>query len=230
MRIGVSMNVIPDGFVPAVDSINGLASSYVSLLQEFGILPILIPVNLLDLPGYAQAVSIDGILLTGGNDVSPQLYGNTSAELGSSCWERDLLEYALIDYALGKGLPVLGICRGMQLLNVYFGGALKRFEEESALQLHVRNIHEVQVVAFPPSSKAQKRILRVNSFHRHFVDSTTLSHELRAFAISIQDGVVEGVKHASLPVFGMQWHPERSGPSYSFDRSLIASVFFGESW
>ena len=127
-------------------------------------------------------VQPDGLLLTGGNDL---------AELGGDAPERDRTESALLDVALRTGLPVVAVCRGMQLL-------LRRFQVPlSRVTGHVAARQTVLV-------DGHERV--VNSYH-HWAARTTAA-PLQVWATA-PDGVVKGVRHETKPVLGIMWHPER---------------------
>jgi putative glutamine amidotransferase len=123
-----------------------------------------------------------GLLLTGGNDL---------AELGGDAPERDRTELALLDVALRTGLPVVAVCRGMQLL-------LRRFR--------VPLVRVTGHVAARQTVLVDGRERTVNSYHRWAAHTTRAP--LRAWAHT-PDGVVKAVRHETKPVLGMMWHPER---------------------
>ena len=159
---------------------------------------------------YAEAA--DGLLLTGGGDVAPEVFGGglrfPSVEVDE--W-RDTLEFLLLREFLNLKKPVFGICRGIQLLNVAFGGTL--WQDLSAQHRgldHTKGIHRVTTKAGSLLSLLYGVRFEVNSFHHQAVRE--LGEGLVATAIA-EDGVVEAVEHRSLPVWAVEWHPERmAGP------------------
>jgi len=169
----------------------------------------------LSLRGYAEV--LDGLLLQGGNDIAPETYGETPL---APEWHgdrvRDRYELDLIDRFVQAGKPVLGICRGCQLLNVAFGGTLFQdiaTQRPDALT-HVdmrhydRNMHELRFEPgtrlaglYPGLAQAQ-----VNSIHHQAVKDLGRDLEVEARAA---DGIVEAIRwRGPSYVFGMQWHPE----------------------
>jgi len=169
----------------------------------------------LSLDGYAEA--LDGLLLQGGNDLAPETYGETPLHPD---WHGDRIrhryEMDLVERFMRAGKPVLGICRGCQLINVVFGGTLV---QDIATQLpqalrHVdhdhyeRQLHPLDLL--PGTRLAQlyggPRRATVNSIHHQAVKD--LGRELVVEARA-PDGLVEAIRWAGPSyVFGMQWHPE----------------------
>ena len=148
---------------------------------------------------YLSALALDAIVLSGGDDV-----GEPPA--------RDRTERAALALAERERLPVLGICRGMQLINVMAGGMLTPVEG------HVAARHEVQ------GSPIAKR--EVNSFHRLAILPDGLAADLKATAWA-PDGTVEAVKHRRLPWTGIMWHPEREAPFAEDDVKLVTDALTG---
>ena len=140
----------------------------------------------------ARAWGVGGLILTGGNDV------------GRSA-DRDDTESALITYALEHQLPVFGVCRGLQMLQRYFGGPLSRCERV----IHVATTHPVGIV--DPEILGRPESLTVNSFHEWSVAAGSLAAPLKAFALA-PDGSVEGAAAVEQHVIGVMWHPERERP------------------
>jgi putative glutamine amidotransferase len=165
---------------------------------------------------YAEA--LDALLLQGGNDVAPQSYGETPQHLD---WAgdpvRDRYEIELIDAFIAAGKPVFGICRGLQLLNVAFGGTLYQdipTQRPDAL-MHVNrahyelNLHPVEIV--PGSHLASlypgKRSASINSIHHQGIKD--LAPDFVVEARCPDDGMIEAVRRAGPSyVAAVQWHPE----------------------
>jgi putative glutamine amidotransferase len=173
--------------------------------------------------------SCRGLLLTGGSDVEPARYGEpASPETQPPDQERDAVEAALIDEALARDLPVLAICRGMQLLNVHLGGSL--IQHLPGAGRHVRRTPDRSLpahsVAIEPGSLlasiAERETWDVNSRHHQAV--ARLAPGLRVCARDPEDGTVEAIE---LPVrryvLGVQWHPENQVSEDSGQRKLFQS-------
>ncbi len=156
---------------------------------------------------------LDGLLLTGGTDVMPQAYGSTpGTNLERIEPERDEFEFSVLNAAAEKGIPVLGICRGNQVINVTFGGTLiadlhpDRGEGHSSMR-YPRHIgrHEVTFEAGSTLADIYGPAAMVNSFHHQSVD--IVGNDLRVTGRT-HDGVVEAIEHVDKPIVGVQWHPE----------------------
>lgn len=166
-----------------------------------------------------------GLLLTGGGDVAEgDHYGLSCGDINGVNEERDELEYHLIEHALTKRIPILGICRGMQILNVFLGGKLYRDLECNGYDKHDGSLdkpihHEVKI---EPSTILNSLINQssaiVNSFHHQGV--AELGNGLKVSAYS-SDGVIEAFEKENPFIFGLQWHPERMVESDSFARSIF---------
>jgi putative glutamine amidotransferase len=155
---------------------------------------------------------IDALLLSGGDDVTPALYGGRG-DSASSDRQRDEFEIRLIHAALDRDMPVLGICRGIQILNVAHGGTVRdlRADEELSdrhgIDLDSFAAHDVDVAAGTRLADViGAGTHRVNSFHGQAVGR--VGAELRVCAAA-DDGVVEGIERPDRTfVIGIQWHPE----------------------
>ena len=156
---------------------------------------------------------VDALLLAGGGDVDPSLYGGAPEAAQLVDRQRDDLEIALIRGALDRNMPILGICRGIQILNVACGGTLRDLREDEALAgVHgiTTNSLEAHMVSIGPDSRLAAIVKvheqEVNSFHGQAVDR--VGQGLKAVARS-PDGVIEALEHPDHPlVVTVQWHPE----------------------
>ena len=174
-----------------------------------------------------------GLLLTGGTDVDPALYGESAApETDMPDKERDAAEGVLIDEALARDVPVLAICRGMQILNVHLGGSL--IQHLPTAERHVRRTPDRglpahRVIIEPGTMLAgivKKEGWEVNSRHHQAVGR--LGKGLRVCAKDEDDGTIEGIE---LPgpryVLAVQWHPENQQANDPEQRKLFASFAQG---
>jgi putative glutamine amidotransferase len=200
-----------------------LSRSYVDAVQRAGGLAVLLAPDPQLVQQPAQALElIDGLLLAGGADIDPASYGQPAhAETRDSVPERDAFEIALTRAAIELDLPVLGICRGMQLINVALGGTLtQHLPEHLGHQEHRRVLgsfdgsdHDVDVA----DGTLAMRVIGsarhgTKSHHHQGIDR--VGDGLRISATSPFDGVIEAVE---LPqrafVLGVQWHPEADAMS-----------------
>lgn len=182
-----------------------------SVLQAGG-LPVHLP---MDADPSKFVSHLDAIVLTGGADLDPELYGqpNTASSVEP---ERDSLEWALLDAAVRQDLPVLGICRGLQLINVYFGGTLHQ-DIDGHARYDVDPDRRIHTVRFRPDTELASLYadfsvgpdpageLSVNSLHHQSVDR--VGNGLTVSAQS-DDGTVEGLEWPERRIVSVQWHPE----------------------
>lgn len=139
---------------------------------------------------WLQAVKPDAIVLSGGNDIG-------------EATERDDTERFLLEYAKDRALPLLGLCRGMQMMAVWAGGELVSVEG------HVRTRHRLKC-----ADDSGSQAFEVNSFHGFALAGCPLGFEVIACA---EDGVIEFIRHESLPWQGWMWHPERESNFNNID-------------
>lgn len=156
---------------------------------------------------------VDGFVLQGGSDISPGMYNEHYPEKPGDP-ERDAYEWEIIDYALKTNKPLLGICRGFQMINVYFGGTLYQdlsTQREGSLKHRCRDeydrlSHEIQIQPNGILNTLYPENIRVNSVHNQGVK--TPGKNLRVEAICPEDGLVEAFSTNDGHVIGVQWHPE----------------------
>lgn len=191
------------GLTQRADAVEGRAERrdaldqrWATFLDVAGCLAVAIPNVTADAAALLDRLDLDLLILTGGNDVAAH------AELGDAAPERDRIEHALLAEAAARTLPVLGVCRGMQMMVVHAGGAVRRVEG------HVGHSHEITVSSPLLGLGAGVRV--VNSFHRWALHPSDLPADLVA-AAHAPDGTVEAVRHVTRPLLGVMWHPERAG-------------------
>ncbi|MGW7367199.1 gamma-glutamyl-gamma-aminobutyrate hydrolase family protein [Streptomyces sp. NPDC054841] len=183
-----------------------LPEGYPRLVQSSGGIAAMLPP---DDPGRAASAvaRLDGLVVAGGPDVEPVRYGaETDPRTGPPARERDAWELALIEAALASGTPLLGICRGMQLLNVALGGTLVQHLEGHVKETGVFGHHPVTPVAGTRYAALVPEESSVPTYHHQSVDRLGEGLIVSAHAA---DGTVEAIE---LPdpawVLGVQWHPE----------------------
>lgn len=191
-----------------------LDQAWTPLLTELGFKPVPLPNQIEAVAEYLGVLDLDGLVLTSGNDL-------TSVDSPSNpAPERDRFETAALEYAIDTDIPILGVCRGLELLNDYFGGDLVTVEG------HVATEHALEFdpeVAFAPAMHTT-----VNSYHDFAIDRDSLADDLRPLAFA-DDGTVECVTHDDLPLVGIMWHPERDPPVTDLDRAILTHVFGGKT-
>ncbi len=205
--------------------------SYTRAIREAGGLPVILPIagKAPDLvPDYLQ--TLDGLLLTGGEDIHPSFYREIVLErCGAIDEDRDLFEVEMVRAARERTLPLLGICRGLQVINVALGGSLYQdltyrpgtsASHDAPKEKRYESIHTVRV---QPGSRLA-RILPpgaypVTSSHHQIIRD--LAPGLAANAIA-EDGVIEGIEDPHAPfLLAVQWHPERMAPRVVHQQALF---------
>lgn len=209
-----------------------VAEAYVQAIANAGGLPVLLPLGL-DEPLLAKLLGrLDGLLLTGGGDIHPRHYGST-AETGATRVDedRDRVEFALLRHALRNNLPFLGVCRGLQVVNVALGGSLYvDLATERPQGIEHRYYpdwpreHRAHTVRITPGSLLARTLevteVQVNSLHHQGVRE--LAPGLVASAVA-PDGLIEGLE-VPQSRFGLavQWHPENLQ-----DEAVMRALFEG---
>lgn len=230
--------VAVSGFTRTVDQVDrtGVNVAYVARVVASGGLPLILSPAIGAERAAAALAECDGLLLTGGADIAPARYGaEPSAALGRVEPERDAFELALLAAARDRRLPILAICRGMQLVNVATGGTLIQdlpterpgpVRHEQAAGRSART-HEVRV---EPGSRTASLLgttaLRVNSMHHQAVRELGRGLKPTAWA---EDGLVEGLEGNGEGgwLAAVQWHPEElpaGGPDDGLFRGFLAEA------
>jgi putative glutamine amidotransferase len=204
--------------VPAMNMLGVVSGDdYARAVEACGGIPMVIPYITRRDTISNLAQKLDGLVLGGGEDPDPALYGqNPQHGLGTVDLERDELELGLVGEMLTAGKPIFGICRGIQLLNVAFGGTLwqdLRNHWHGTIQHQQRagRKHLSHVLQIAQGSQLQTHLggvnrLRCNSFHHQAVHHVGM--DLRPVAWD-EEGLVEAIEHPDFPfVIGVQWHPE----------------------
>jgi putative glutamine amidotransferase len=208
-----------------------LNSAYVTALENAGLIPVIIPPLAASGAAHDILSRVDGLVITGGEDVEPSRYGQRRSEkCGKSNGPRDETEISLIREASELRLPLLAICRGPQVVNVALGGTLIQdipSEVPGALQHNSEDeratrVHDVTIDEGSRISRAiGENTIRVNSFHHQSVKDIAPGLIVTARA---PDGIVEGIEPADDDwwMMGIQWHPEEMNDSPEpWDRGLF---------
>jgi putative glutamine amidotransferase len=151
-----------------------------------------------------DSVKLDAVLLSGGNSIHTL---DSSAK--DTAPERDKFETALIDEALKRKIVIIGICRGMQMINSHLGGQLEKINGHVA----VRHALAIADNHYPLPDT-------VNSYHQWGIPAKGLAHGLKTIATDV-DGYIEAFQHTEKKILGVMWHPEREHPLQSLDIELI---------
>ncbi len=219
------------GIVPTQidDMKESISRAYPEAILAAGGLPVLLPVTSEEKRLEMFLSQVDGLLMTGGGDVEPALYGEERLPVcGEASPERDAMEFPLLKMALAKKMPVLAICRGMQVLCAAMGGTLyqdlpTQFSAEIRHSRMDRPADPIHPVKLLPGTKLSEIIgtdrLEVNT--RHHQGAKKLPDCLIPSAVA-PDGLVEGIELADHPfAVGVQWHPESMQARYPLHRKIF---------
>lgn len=187
----------------------GARASVVQAVARAGGQPVVVALDSTEPDAVRRALApFAGIVFPGGGDSDPALYGEPDRHpaLRLVAPEQDASDVALAHAAIEIGLPTLGICRGMQLLNIVLGGSLVQHLEPSSVE-HWDSTHDIVVTV---SDSLTARVMGSDrfvgrSFHRQAVKA--LGSDLVITAVATDD-CIEAIEHVSAPILGVQWHPE----------------------
>jgi putative glutamine amidotransferase len=207
-------------------------SAYVNVIQQAGGVPLLLPPQLSSVSLARLARGLHGVLLTGGGDIDPSLFGETPhPTVYEVAPARDTLECSVVAVAIERRVPILAVCRGIQVLNVALGGTL--FQDvgtDPGTQLaHSQREPRDQpthVVKVKPGSRLAETLgadeLEVNSMHHQAVKDLANGFDAVAWA---PDSIIEGIESTdpSRFVLGVQWHPEELCGHSELARRLFAA-------
>ena len=214
--IGISSSVIVDeagsfaGYKRAY-----VNKDYVDAVVRAGGVPLIIPFSTDKEVIISQAQLIDGLILSGGHDINPYNYGQEpSQKIGEIFPERDIYEMILLEESKKRDIPILGICRGFQLINVAAGGTL--YQDLSLIPGNILKhnqvsnptlkTHKIEIKENSFISSIFGKETMVNSFHHQAIDKVADDFIIVARA---SDGVVEAIEHKTYKfLVAVQWHPE----------------------
>lgn len=193
--IGITPRFIYDGEVEK----QFVNTRYVKQLTDRGLNVIMITTNN---PNPEEILNLcDGFLITGGSDIEPAYYNEKNVGLSKKVYpDLDVLDKLIVEHAAKTKKPLLGICRGHQAINIFLGGSLHQHidHHEELSKDHLVNTKKNKFLNF-------KETINVNSYHHQAVKDLAPGLELVA---SHSDGTVEAYVHKTLPIIGVQWHPE----------------------
>lgn len=182
--------------------------NYEAAVTSFGALPV---VSISE----SSAAAYDLLLLPGGGDIAPSFFNQPDIASKDLDYELDKAQFRLLDLFIKSGKSVLGICKGMQLINIYFGGNILQNMDKNHLSVHsYENGDSYHLIFFNKLSSLPEGLnprlfpekMQVNSAHHQCIDH--LGEGLTILQYSL-DYVPETIAHLTLPILGFQWHPER---------------------
>ena len=205
-RIGLSHRV--DNIESYGERRDSIDQEWYKLLLSMNYLPIPLPnINKEYVELIASELKLDGLILTGGNSLS---YLDKSAKDVST--ERDEFESAILDFMYSRNIPVIGVCRGMQLINHSLGGVNSKVHSHVAVRHELINLSESLIL---PKC--------VNSFHGWGVTENDLAVQLKPIGTDLQ-GNIEAFVNEEETILGIMWHPERESPFNQLDINLLKRI------
>jgi len=162
-----------------------------------------------------ELCSCDGLILPGGGDITPAFFGERNMGSRNIDTELDILQFQALDFCVRRCIPVLGICKGMQVINVAFGGTITQDLPTACRHRYIEadQYHQTIIAKGSCLYTLYGQEMWVNSAHHQGVKR--LGAELQAIQWCPEDGCIEAIVHNQLPILGVQWHPERLQPQIS---------------
>ena len=189
-RIGITLRI--EHIEQYNEKRDAISHDWTKFLENFNSLPVFIPNTLSSTKQFLEEMKLDGLIMSGGDNKGDDI-------------ERDKTEQEIIELAVKHEIPLLGICRGMQVINDFFGGKLTVANDSK----HVAKYHNVELVDNNYRKFFDTERIEVNSFHNNIIKNEMIGNDLQVFALSENDETVEGFYHKNLPIIGVMWHPER---------------------
>lgn len=219
-RIGITQRVV---YVERIkERRDVLDQRWYDFAHALGVMLIPIPNNLKKPSRYVEELEIDGLIFSGGNNIGFQgteIFNEKSIEADDVAYERDKTEIDLIEWAEKDNKPIIGICRGMQVLNAYFGGSLSQVNTKQ----HVAKEHTLEFIEGEFKNHYLEELV-VNSYHNWGILLDGLAKTLHPLA-TYGKSEVEAFKHRQFPFTGIMWHPERYSDFRNGDLLLFRKVF-----
>ena len=189
-KIGISLRV--ENIKNYNEKRDAISQDWIKFCNRMGFMPILIPNGLENTQKFLEIMNLDMLVFSGGDNIGDDP-------------ERDKTEKNMIEFAIKKKIPSLGVCRGMQFFNKYFGGKI----EYCSSKTHVKTRHKVQFIDKKIEKMIGKKSSIVNSFHENLLKTEILGKNLNPFGIVENDDTIEAFYHKKYPMIGVMWHPER---------------------
>lgn len=213
---------------------HALSDNYSLAVEAAGGIPVMLPAHIQDINSLLNA--LDAVIITGGGDIDPARYGQEAHETTDGIdTERDAFEIAVLHAAIKRDMPILGICRGLQIFNIALGGTLVQdvavlfpsAAEHRQQNLKVHQQETFQTAKLTPGDHPLRSIVaggdvHINSFHHQSID--ILAESLRVMA-KTDDGLIEAVYHPGLThAMAVQWHPEMLAPHQQEAAAIFRSL------
>ena len=209
----------------------------VQAVLRAGGLPVILPIGI-EQDVQQLSTMLDGLLLTGGGDIDPMLFGEEPHKhLGDVSPSRDLIEMTLVQEMLKKNKPILGVCRGLQIINIALGGNMYQdiySQRDVPLLQHTQKAHRFHQSHFVQvkegsllESITKSEQIKVNSYHHQAVKDVPLPLIISGVA---SDGIIEAIESTEHAfVLGVQWHPEALADNRETASLLLSEKFLKKS-
>ena len=217
-RIGISQRVIFDKV--SGETRDALDQKWYDFSSTLNIRLYPIPNNITEVSEYIDFLILDGLFLSGGNNIGSRnkiIFENSTLQSDDVSLEREKTEIEILTWALANNIPVIGVCRGMQFINSYLNGGQALVDKS----VHVNKKHSVDFID-NDLSKIYGKSHTVNSYHNYGIKKNMLSKKL--IPTSIFEDEIESFKHINKPLWGIMWHPERNIEFDECDIKLFNSI------
>lgn len=193
----------------SIDQINRVAFEYVEAVEEALWTPYIIPCNVKNIDSYIE--NMNAFVFPGWIDIDPIFYWEEINGSTNIMTKNDEFLLNFMEKIIESWKPILGICKGMQLMNIYFWGKLiQHLPNADFHEQYERQYESVDTAIVTENSFLygvfSTRELPINSLHHQAV--SILGKDIKIVATSKYDGTIEAIEHTSLPIYGVQWHPE----------------------
>lgn len=188
---------------------NTLDVSWARLFRKLNFIPVVI-LNGCPISEIHRQIGLNGLLLTGGNDLCSQNFSELSKD-------RDLFEITCLEFALKNRLPILGVCRGMQLVAQHFSSSLRKSKRG-----HVGTEHKIEVSKDSIYASILSTISSVNSYHNFSINRL---NENFTIAVHSTDGEIEAFESNAMKIFAQMWHPERTSDAFENSAAFVGHFF-----
>ena len=193
-KVGISLRV--ENIKTYNEKRDAISQDWIKFCNSAGLIPILIPNNLKNTKEFLKSINIDMLIFSGGGNIGDNA-------------NRDKTEKNMMEFAIENKIPSLGVCRGMQFFNKFFGGKIYHDMDKT----HVKTRHKIKITDKKIEKIFGLKSNTVNSFHENILKSNILSKELQSFGIDSNDDTIEAFYHKKYPIIGVMWHPERENNS-----------------
>lgn len=210
----IKVGILPCVAKIDIDTIERLAQEYSQIVSDLGFLPFILPHTEANFEQFID--ELDAFVLTGSaSDIDPKLYHQDNTGSNNCDLKVDEQELKFLSLVAQSKKPLLGICRGMQLMNIFDGGTLQQDIPSAPIDHYdyKKQDKPTHSILVTNSRYLEAGTYNINSIHHQAVD--VVGENLKATGIA-PDGVVEMIEHQNLPWLGVQWHPEFELPNPGF--------------